>query len=110
ITILESGRIVQSGHPEDIVLRPANDYVREFIANVNPLSVLTAWHVMRDARDLEKSEDGWIWLDKRQTTRFKVGADGQVIAAERDGVRGAWVHCTEAETPPRPGERPCYWA
>ena len=54
ITIMEGGRIVQSGKPEDIVLRPANDYVREFIANVNPLSVLTAWHVMRDARDLEK--------------------------------------------------------
>jgi glycine betaine/proline transport system ATP-binding protein len=28
ITIMEGGRIVQSGPPEDIVLRPANDYVR----------------------------------------------------------------------------------
>ena len=46
--------------------------VQEFIANVNPLSVLTAWHVMCDARDLEKSEDGWIWLDKRRTTRFNL--------------------------------------
>ncbi len=53
ITIMESGRIVQSGIPEDIVLNPADDYVRDFIANVNPLSVLTAWNVMRDARDLE---------------------------------------------------------
>ena len=38
ITIMEGGRIVQSGAPEDIVLRPANEYVQEFIANVNPLS------------------------------------------------------------------------
>ena len=53
ITIMEGGRIVQTGAPEDIVLRPANDYVRDFIANVNPLSVLTAWNVMRDRRDLE---------------------------------------------------------
>ena len=53
ITIMEGGRIVQSGPPEDIVLRPADDYVRDFIANVNPLSVLTAWNVMRDRRDLE---------------------------------------------------------
>ena len=37
ITIMEGGRIVQTGRPEDIVLRPANDYVSEFIANVNPL-------------------------------------------------------------------------
>ena len=34
ITIMEGGRIVQSGRPEDIVLRPANAYVSEFIANV----------------------------------------------------------------------------
>ena len=58
ISILEGGRIVQTGRPEDIVLRPANDYVREFIANVNPLSVLTAYNVMRDARDLEAGGRG----------------------------------------------------
>src|SRR5690606_1230400 len=53
ISIMEGGRIVQTGAPEDIVLKPENDYVRDFIANVNPMSVLTAWNVMRDARDLE---------------------------------------------------------
>ena len=53
ITIMEGGRIVQSGTPEDIVLKPANDYVRDFIANVNPLSVLTAWNVMRALHELE---------------------------------------------------------
>ncbi|MGH6906912.1 MAG: choline ABC transporter ATP-binding protein, partial [Aestuariivirga sp.] len=72
ITIMEGGRIVQSGSPEDIVLRPANDYVREFIANVNPLSVLTAWNVMRSIHELEKAGDGWVWLDKRKTTRFRL--------------------------------------
>src|SRR3954453_6174398 len=84
ITIMEGGRIVQTGAPEDIVLRPANDYVRDFIANVNPLSVLTAWNVMRDRRDLEQGKDNWVWLDKRKTTRFKLGEDGKVTAAERD--------------------------
>ncbi len=85
ITIMESGRIVQTGAPEDIVLRPANDYVRDFIANVNPLSVLTAWNVMRDRRDLEQGENGWVWLDRRKTTRFKIDDHGLVAAAERDG-------------------------
>ena len=51
---MEGGRIVQTGAPEDIVLKPADDYVRDFIANVNPLSVLTAWNVMRDRRELEQ--------------------------------------------------------
>ena len=101
ITIMEGGRIVQTGTPEDIVLRPANDYVRDFIANVNPLSVLTAWNVMRDRRDLESAgKGGWVWLDRRQTTRFKIDADGMVAAAERDGKPAHWVSCDEVEKLP----------
>ncbi len=95
ITIMEGGRIVQTGTPEDIVLRPANDYVRDFIANVNPLSVLTAWNVMRDRRDLEPAGDGWVWLDRRQTTRFQIDPQGMVIAAERDGKPAIWLSCDE---------------
>jgi len=100
ITIMEGGRIVQSGAPEDIVLRPANAYVREFIANVNPLSVLTAWNVMRDYRDLETAGEGWVWLDRRQTTRFKIDTDGLVAAAERDGKPAHWVSCDDIESLP----------
>ncbi|MBA3324746.1 MAG: ATP-binding cassette domain-containing protein [Rhodobacteraceae bacterium] len=46
ISILEGGRIVQTGRPEDIVLRPANDYVADFVAHLNPLSVLRARDAM----------------------------------------------------------------
>ncbi len=46
ITIMEGGRIVQSGKPEDIVLRPADAYVTDFVAQLNPLSVLRATDVM----------------------------------------------------------------
>ena len=110
ITILESGRIVQSGRPEDIVLRPANSYVREFIANVNPLSVLTAWNVMRGIHELEKAGEGWIWLDKRKTTRFKLDGDGKVVGAERDKKKTTWVSCDDVEMPVPPDSRPIYWA
>jgi glycine betaine/proline transport system ATP-binding protein len=109
ITIMEGGRIVQSGAPEDIVLKPANDYVRDFIANVNPLSVLTAWNVMRDRRDLDQAEDGWVWLDRRKTTRFKIDADGLVAAAERDGKPVVWVSCAEVESQPDDDAR-VFWA
>jgi glycine betaine/proline transport system ATP-binding protein len=110
ITIMEGGRIVQSGAPEDIVLRPANDYVRDFIANVNPLSVLTAWNVMRALHELERDKDGWVWLDKRKTTKFKLGEDGKVIAAERDKKKATWVSCDDVEKPIPPETRPVYWA
>jgi glycine betaine/proline transport system ATP-binding protein len=98
ITIMEGGRIVQTGAPEDIVLRPANDYVRDFIANVNPLSVLTAWNVMRSKHELEQTPDGWIWLDRRKTTRFKLDENGLVAAAERDGKPVNWMSCSDVES------------
>ncbi|RWL20468.1 MAG: choline ABC transporter ATP-binding protein [Mesorhizobium sp.] len=109
ITIMEGGRIVQTGAPEDIVLRPANDYVRDFIANVNPLSVLTAWNVMRDRRDLEHGEDGWVWLDRRKTTRFKIDEHGLVAAAERDGKPAFWVSCADVEAQPEETAQ-VFWA
>jgi glycine betaine/proline transport system ATP-binding protein len=110
ITIMEGGRIVQSGRPEDIVLRPANDYVREFIANVNPLSVLTAWNVMRGLNELAKDKSGWIWLDRRKTTRFKLGKDNRVTSVERDGEPASWVPCAEAEMPLPKNAKPVFWA
>jgi glycine betaine/proline transport system ATP-binding protein len=115
ITIMEGGRIVQSGRPEDIVLRPANDYVREFIANVNPLSVLTAWNVMRGPHELQKDTDrkgggGWIWLDRRKTTRFKLGKDNKVTSVERDGLPATWMSCADAEKGAAPKAKPVFWA
>ncbi|MEM6390862.1 MAG: ATP-binding cassette domain-containing protein, partial [Pseudomonadota bacterium] len=47
IAIMEGGRIVQVGTPRDIFSAPASDYVAEFVANMNPLGVLTARDVMR---------------------------------------------------------------
>lgn len=47
IAIMDEGRIVQVGTPDDIVFRPANNYVARFVQHVNPLSVLTARTVMR---------------------------------------------------------------
>jgi glycine betaine/proline transport system ATP-binding protein len=107
---MEGGRIVQSGQAEDIVLRPADAYVQDFIANVNPLSVLTAWNVMRGVHELERSEDGWIWLDQRKTTRFKLNGDGKVEAANCDGRSTEWVCCSEVEKPVPEGSTPVYWA
>ncbi|MDT8343591.1 MAG: choline ABC transporter ATP-binding protein [Thermohalobaculum sp.] len=109
ITIMEGGRIVQSGAPEEIVLSPANDYVRDFIANVNPLSVLTAWNVMRDRRDLAPAGEDWIWLDRRQTTRFRLDETGHVTDAERNARPVEWVSCAAVESIP-PDAPVVFWA
>ncbi|MBC8129672.1 MAG: choline ABC transporter ATP-binding protein, partial [Rhizobiaceae bacterium] len=46
IAIMEGGRIIQVGTAQDIVMRPANDYVSAFVTQMNPLNVLTAADVM----------------------------------------------------------------
>jgi glycine betaine/proline transport system ATP-binding protein len=40
ISILEGGRIVQTGTAQDIVQRPADDYVAEFVRHVNSSTIL----------------------------------------------------------------------
>ncbi len=110
ISIMDGGRIVQSGKPEDIVLRPATAYVKEFVANVNPLSVLTAWNVMRGLHELERDARGWIWLDRAKTTRFRLGPDNRVTTVERDGVKAQWLACSEVEQLRSDKAKPVFWA
>ena len=46
ICIMKEGEIVQIGSPAEIVLRPADDYVRKFVGNVPLANVLRAEDVM----------------------------------------------------------------
>ncbi|MEU8542779.1 betaine/proline/choline family ABC transporter ATP-binding protein [Streptomyces sp. NPDC048717] len=48
IAVMRDGRIVQLGTAEDILVRPANDYVASFIQDVDRTRVLTAGAVMTD--------------------------------------------------------------
>ena len=62
ISIMEGGRIVQTGTAEDIVLRPADDYVAQFVQHLNPLTVLKSGTVMRPQHELQHEGEG-VWLD-----------------------------------------------
>ena len=47
IVIMRDGEIVQGGTPEDIVMDPVDEYVREFVRDVRKESVLKAKNVMK---------------------------------------------------------------
>ncbi|MCG8447442.1 MAG: choline ABC transporter ATP-binding protein [Hyphomicrobiales bacterium] len=47
VAIMEGGRIVQAGTPQDIFRAPKNDYVADFVQNMNPLGVLRTRDLMR---------------------------------------------------------------
>ena len=76
ITIMEGGRIVQTGTAEDIVLRPANDYVAQFVQHLNPLTVLRAATVMRPSHELQQG-DGGMWLDEDRRYRLTLDHRGR---------------------------------
>src|SRR4029078_10030732 len=46
ISVMRDGRIVQIGTSEEILSDPANDYVAQFVADVDRTRVLTASSVM----------------------------------------------------------------
>lgn len=74
IAIMEGGRIVQSGTPRDIFSNPANDYVADFVAHMNPLGVLCARDVM---------------VPVRGEQAVSVDADAEIQAAMSEIERGA---------------------
>jgi glycine betaine/proline transport system ATP-binding protein len=87
IAILEGGRIVQCGTAEDILLRPANDYVAEFVKHMNPLNVLRGGALMTPATSLTQA-NGEIHLDAQGRIRVQVNAEGKPVSCTLDGRTG----------------------
>lgn len=58
IAIMKDGVIVQIGTPEDILTNPADDYVREFVQDVNRVKVVTASSIMRKPDPVAFAKDG----------------------------------------------------
>jgi len=48
IAIMQDGRIIQIGTPEEIISEPGSDYVQEFVRDAYPATVLTAGTIMED--------------------------------------------------------------
>lgn len=51
IAMMEGGRIIQCGTPQEIVRNPLTQYVADFVHNMNPLSMLSAEDIMLPGLD-----------------------------------------------------------
>src|SRR6516225_4888925 len=87
IAILEGGRIVQCGTAEDILLRPADAYVAEFVKHMNPLNVLRGGALMTPAASLRRSENE-VMLDRGGRIRLRLDAEGRPVGVTLDGAAG----------------------
>ncbi|PAV29811.1 ABC transporter ATP-binding protein [Virgibacillus profundi] len=58
VAVMKDGRIVQVGTPEEIIEEPANDYISEFIKDIDRSKVFQAEHVMIKPNALVSMKDG----------------------------------------------------
>jgi glycine betaine/proline transport system ATP-binding protein len=91
ISILQNGRIIQTGTAEDIVLAPADEYVAEFVRHMNPLTVLTGGMIMRHRASMA-GEDGNVWLDGGRRYRLSLNSSDEALDLHLDGVAQAFCH------------------
>lgn len=95
IAIMEGGHIVQYGEPEEIVLNPANEYVADFVAHMNPLNVLQGSSFMAPIDDLATDDNGDITLDSQNRYKVKIDPEGKPVSATVDGQPIEIFHCGE---------------
>ena len=89
IAVMRDGRIVQIGTPEDILTDPANDYVAQFVQDVDRARVLTASSAMEPARSVVSHSAGpraalRQMRDLQTSAAFVVGRGRVLLGAVRD--------------------------
>ncbi len=97
ICVLKDGRVVQVGTGPEIIDNPANQYVADFVADVDRSRVLTAEQAMRPARRTFKPDDSprevLDWLDEQEFNGVYVLDSGQrIVGVARDDRLAAGLH------------------
>ena len=74
IAIMESGKLIQYGKPEEIVLKPKTQYVQDFVSHTNPLNVLKGRSLMNSCDELKQESGRWqicqqadVWIEKNDS-------------------------------------------
>ncbi|NBN79149.1 choline ABC transporter ATP-binding protein [Microvirga tunisiensis] len=93
IAIMEGGRVIQLGTPQEIVRHPATPYVAEFVAHMNPLNVLRAQDIMiplaqgRPGADASGPNCGPV-TPLREVIALKRAASGPVMVVDNGRTVG----------------------
>ncbi|AYY11412.1 glycine betaine/L-proline ABC transporter ATP-binding protein [Actinobacteria bacterium YIM 96077] len=84
IAVMRDGRIVQIGTAEEVLNDPANDYVAQFVADVDRTRVLTASSIMEPAQFVVNADSGpreaqYTMREKQMVAAFAVGRRGDKL-------------------------------
>jgi glycine betaine/proline transport system ATP-binding protein len=90
ILIMRDGAIVQIGTPDEVVARPADDYVKDFVSEVPKSHVLTLKWVMREPRADESLEGPALPVTTivRQAARAAIASEHPVRVMDGDTLLG----------------------
>ncbi|MDH2429235.1 glycine betaine/L-proline ABC transporter ATP-binding protein [Sphaerisporangium sp. TRM90804] len=90
IMVMRDGGVVQTGTPDQVVGAPADDYVREFVGEVDRSRVLTLRWIMRPAADGERDDGPELGPDVviRDAARTVLRADRPVRVVEDGRLLG----------------------
>lgn len=92
LVILKDGVVVQIGTPEEILTRPATEYVRKFVEEVDITKVLTAESVMKKCEDVAYlGSDG----PKSALRKMKKNAIASLFVLNRDHTLAGIVFASE---------------
>ncbi|MGQ7247276.1 quaternary amine ABC transporter ATP-binding protein [Halomonas sp. V046] len=80
IILLKDGEVVQIGTPEEILTKPADDYVERFVEGVDMSRVLTAESAMRPVRATAREDDG----PRTALRKMKENALDSIYVTSRD--------------------------
>ncbi|ASN06637.1 quaternary amine ABC transporter ATP-binding protein [Virgibacillus necropolis] len=58
VAVMKDGKVIQVGTPEDIIEQPADDYISDFIKDIDRSKVFQAEHVMIKPNALVSTKDG----------------------------------------------------
>ncbi|MDJ0349086.1 glycine betaine/L-proline ABC transporter ATP-binding protein [Cryobacterium sp. PH29-G1] len=89
IAVMRDGRIVQIGTPEEILTDPANDYVAQFVQDVDRARVLTAASVMEPVRAVVTTSGGpraalRVMREFQTSVAFVLNRDNSFVGVVRD--------------------------
>jgi len=99
IALMKDGSIVQIGTPEEILVKPANDYVEKFVEDVDRSKILTAQHIMKRPETINIDRHGprvalermraeglssILVVDSQQNLKGYVTADDALEARNQD--------------------------
>jgi glycine betaine/proline transport system ATP-binding protein len=92
IAIMEGGRIIQCGTATQILNDPANEYVADFVAHMNPLGVCRASDAMQPARRRSRGEAKAPAVRSdtplREVMQLQIDTDMAVYVEDESGLIG----------------------